>query len=194
MTEQLQTIARGKEQSVSPEQQQFHEAWQREAARATQAEKLANQQARDNLKNLNAVELRNIGFKQVLWGTGLSILNGIGAGIGALGGFGVWTGTSWLAVSAASAGSVFAGALGVASVVSIGAIPLGLFGGAVAGAEVTRYVYNKFVRKVDTSLPKLDKTDRVAGDLFALSGFGNAPLVAGVRNIFEGFSQMKALQ
>lgn len=183
MTEQLQKIAQGKEQSVSPEQRQFHEAWQREAARATQAEKIANQQARDRLKGLTAPELRKIGAKQLLWGMGLNFINVTGEFVGIVGG-----------VLGAGAAVASLGASELA-VMAVGVAGGGVGGvlGAVAGAEIVRFIYEKLARKVDKSLPKLDSNDRLLGDIFAVSTW-NPPMVAGVRNIFEGYNQMKSIQ
>lgn len=181
-----------KESPATPEQKQFHDRYQVEMKRAHEAEKAANQHARDRLKGLTAPELRKIGAKQLLWGLGLSSLNYIGMGIGWLGGVATVFGVGGLAANAA-AGTAIASALGIAAIGSIAAVPIGILGGAVAGAELSRHIYNKFARKYDTSLPTLDKTDRIIGDIFSVSGW-TPPMVAGVRNIFDGYNQMKSIQ
>lgn len=184
MGEQLQQIAKGKEQKASPEQRQFHDAWQREAARAQQAEKQANQHARDRLKGLTAPELRKIGVKQLAWGVGLSFVNGIGGALGAIatGGvaYGIGTAIGWTS----------AVALGAA----MGPAILGAVGGVVAGSEFVGYVYDKYIRKFDTTLPLLDKTDKLIGGALALTGPWTPPMIAGVRNIFDGYNNMKSIQ
>ncbi len=184
-------MRRVKETPATPEQKQFHNRYQAEMNRAYEAEKAANQHARDRMKGLTAPELRKVGAKQLIWGWGLSIFNAIGAGFGWLGGVGVVAGMG--ALTQAAAGTAIASAMGIATVGSILAVPIGVVGGAVAGAELARFVYHKFARKFDTSLPRLDKTDRILGDLFAVSGW-TPPMVAGVRNIFEGYNSMKSIQ
>lgn len=183
---------RVKESPIAPEQKQFHDRYQVEMKRAYEAEKAANQHARDRMKGLTAPELRKLGIKQLVWGWGLSALNAIGVGFGWLGGVGVVAGMGAL-TQAAAAGTTLASALGIATVASLAAVPIGVVGGAVAGAELARFVYDKFARKYDTSLPQLDKADRILGDVFAISGW-TPPMVAGVRNIFEGYNNMKSIQ
>lgn len=193
MSEKLQTIARGKEKKASPEQHQFYEAWQREAARAYEAEKAANQYARDRMKGLTAPELRKIGAKQVAWGLGLSVLNGVGGALGWLGGVGVTLGTGALAAHA-TAGTLIGTALNIAAIGSIAAPFVGAAVGVVAGAELAGYVYDKVVRKLDKQLPALDKTDKVVGGALALVGTWTPPMIAGIRNLFDGYNNMKSIQ
>lgn len=180
-----------KEVKQNPEQKQFYDRWQKETAQAYQSEKIANQQARDRLKGLTAPELRRIGAKQALWGFGLSPLNAICGFLGVGSGFGIGMGLGSLASSAGS------GALGIALGISAVSMPFVLgAAGVVAGAELARYIYEKVARKMDTNLPKVEKSDRIIGDIapFVFSSVGNAPLVAGARNIFEGYNQMKSIQ
>lgn len=184
MNEQLKQISQNKEAAAPNEQQKvFYEHWKQEAARANQAEKVANQHARDRMKGLTAPELRKIGAKQLLWGWGLSFINGIGM-------FGGWVGgiVGGQAIGTAIGLSATGAFLG-----SVGLGVAGIVGGAVAGSEVVRVVYEKFARKMDTSLPALDKNDRIIGDVLSLS-FVTPPMVAGARNVFEGYNQMKSIQ
>jgi hypothetical protein len=172
-----------KEVRISPEQQQFFNRYQQEAKKANDAERSANQHARDRMQQLDAPTLRKIGAKQLVWGFGLSFINGVGMAVGAVGG--AWGVGTLVAAVGASAFAVFNSAWIAGGV--------GLVGGAVAGAELVRVVYEKFARKLDTSLPKLDQTDRILGDVFAVSGW-TPPMIAGVRNIFDGYNNMKSIQ
>ncbi len=190
MNEQLKQIAQNKEVAATSEQQKiFYEHWKQEAARATQAEKMANQQARDRMKGLTAPELRKIGAKQLAWGVGLYPLNIVWGLLGFGGGGVVGYGLATLA------GSVGSGALAATLGLSAVAAPfIGVAGGVVAGAEFAGYVYDKFVTKYDKTLPKLDKIDKVAGGALSLFGVWTPPMVAGARNVFEGYNQMKSIQ
>lgn len=189
MTEQLKQIAQGKEAKEPNEQQKvFYERWQQETSKAQHAEQVANQHARDRLKGLSAPELRRLGAKQLLWGAGLAPLNMIGFGIGAGGGLLAGAGLGSLAASAGS------GALAIALGISAVAAPFVLgAGGVVAGAELAGYIYDKVATKYDKSLPKLDTTDKVLGGVFSFSG-ATPPMIAGARNVFEGYNQMKVIQ
>ncbi|MBP9814353.1 hypothetical protein KBC80_04170 [Candidatus Woesebacteria bacterium] len=184
MNEQLKQIAHNNEAAAPNEQQKvFYEHWKQEAARATQAEKVANQQARDRMKGLTAPELRKIGAKQLLWGWGLSFINGVGAFVGwAGGGLGGHAIGTALGMSAIGAGAMSMG-LGV----------VGVVGGAVAGSELVGYIYDKLANKFDNTLPKLEKEDKLLGGIFAMAGW-TPPMVAGARNVFEGYNQMRSIQ
>lgn len=184
MNEQLKQISQNKEAAAPNEQQKmFYEHWKQEAARANQAEKVANQHARDRMKGLTAPELRKIGAKQMLWGWGLSFMNSVGAVAGWLGGtLGAQAVGSALGMSATAA---FLGSVGMGAV--------GVVGGAVAGAELVGYIYDKYVSKFDNTLPKLEKEDKLLGGIFAMAGW-TPPMVAGARNVFEGYNQMKSIQ
>lgn len=174
-----------KEVKQNPEQKQFYDRWQKETAQAYQSEKIANQQARDRLKGLTASELRKVGAKQLLWGWGLSFINVCSAGIGGVGGF----------FGTAAAIAAVAGSASVAPFIGGAVIgTAGLVGGAVLGAEIVRSIYEKVVRKFDNSLPTLDKNDRALGDALSVVAGWNPPMVAGARNIFEGYNQMKSIQ
>lgn len=179
------TKQNAQEKRVGPEQQRFFDRYQRELSVAHTAEREANRAARDRLKALSAPELRKIGAKQLAWGWGLSFINAVGGGLGALVG----------GLSAYGIGSAV-GLGAAATVVGVwGAAGVGLIGGAVAGAELVHYVYHRFIRKYDSSLPKLDKTDRILGDILApLTMSWTSPMVAGVRNIFDGYNNMKSIQ
>lgn len=189
MNEQLKQISQNKETAAPNEQQKvFYEHWKQEAARAHQSEQVANQHARDRMKGLTAPELRKIGAKQLLWGWGLSFLNAVGGGLGFGSGMLAAGGLGSLAASAGS------GALGIALGISAVATPFVLgAAGVVAGAEFAGYVYEKLAMKYDKDLPKLDSTDKILGGVFSFSGL-TPPMIAGARNIFEGYNQMKSIQ
>lgn len=185
MNEQIREAA-AEYRAPSENQKEFLNRYNTELNRAAQAEKVANQQARDRLKGLSAAELRKIGAKQLLWGWGLSFINVAGVVIGGVGlGFGTAAVATTLGASALVAG---------AAAFTVGAV--GYIGGAIAGSELVRSIYEKFSRKTDKSLPQLDKDDRLLGNALSVvtGGTWNPAMVAGVRNIFEGYNNMKSIQ
>lgn len=178
-------LPRVNESRPSPEQAQFYNRYQAELTRAQMSERQANREARNKMMGLTAPELRKIGTKQVLWGFGLSFLDAVGGGLGILtGGLGAYGISSLLGLGAV-----------VTSIGVVGAAGIGYVGGAVAGAELVRHIYERYARKIDTSLPPLDHSDRVLGNVLApLTLTWTAPMVAGVRNIFDGYNNMKSIQ
>lgn len=182
-----------KEAGMSAEQKQFYDRYQTELKRAKDDEQAANQHARDRLKGLSAPELRRAGLKQVLWGWGLSVMDGIGAGLAtmstyALGAGALALGAGALAISTPAIATALTVAGGVALAASI---PMALVG-SIGGAELAGIVYNKFIRPRDKdlrALPQLDKTDWVLGGILF-----TPPFIAGLRNIFEGFNRMDSQQ
>ena len=127
MSEQVSQVTKKDVEKITNENKQaFYSQWQKEAHRAQQAEKVANQHARDRLQGLSAPELKRAGAKQILYGWGLSIVHGIGVGLGYLGGVGVALGTSALIGASAPA---WAAGIGIA------AIGGGLLGGWIGGVR-----------------------------------------------------------
>lgn len=153
--------------------------WREELAAADAKEAEAQSSAREQLRNLSSTDLMKIGSKQVLYGYGLSVLHGAGMLLGAA----VGAGTG--ALIGGVGGAVSSSELGPAGAVVGGSF--GMIAGSVigyqAGVEMAGWAYNKFIRKIDTELPKLKTVDWIIGQV---PGF-NPPIMAGFRHLIDGF-------
>lgn len=171
-------------------QERFYEQWWHWLTESSTEEKRANKEARVKLRELSAPELKRIGAKQTLYGAALGSLHWVGYQLGAIGGF--VGGAAVGGVAGAVTGLVSTAELGPAAIAgaAIGST-VGLFVGALGGyqlgVEAAGVVYNKFIRKLDVTLPPLEKVDWLVGQLPPF----NPPFIAGVRNLIDGFIGMK---
>lgn len=160
----------------------FQRVWREQVMVASESEAEANHLAREKMKSLSSREVAGIGTKQVLYGWALSVLHGIGsvlgAGLGIVGG-GLIGGTVG-AISTAEFGP------GAVMGAAVGAFA-GSVGGYQVGVEAAGWAYNRFIRKMDVTLPPLEKIDWFVGQV---PGF-NPPIIAGIRNMIDGFFGMR---
>lgn len=179
-------------ESVAKEnpQQRFYERFWHWLTDASDAERRANEEARAKLRELSAPELKRIGAKQTVYGVALSSLHWVGYQLGAIGGLaagGVIGGVG--GAIGAAIGSVELGPAAIFGAAAGGVVGtvVGSLAGYQLGVEAAGIVYNKFIRKLDVTLPPLEKVDWLVGQLPPF----NPPFIAGVRNLIDGFLGMK---
>lgn len=183
--------------------ERFFERWNVELKKVSDGINEADREARLKLQTLNADVLRRAGLKETAYGIALTSLStataGFGAGLGMLGGAvggglagGAIGGLAGLAgFSPTGPGAIPASVLGIATGAYSGLISgafVGSAAGYYAGVELSGWVYDKFIRKMDSELQPLAKVDWVIGQVPGL----NPPMVGGIRNMFEGFFGLAA--
>ncbi len=172
----------------------FHEAWVRNWTKMAEADRKAKEEARDRLKNLSVAEIRSGAWKTALSGVVLTGLHGIFGSIGALMGF-VGGGIGGAAVGAAIGGATNAwNAVGIVPGAITGGFLgvwtgtiAGSIGGYQAGVEAAGFVYEKYIRKADTKVAPLEKSDWIIGQLPGL----NPVMVRGARELVKGYVELK---
>jgi hypothetical protein len=181
----------------------FYDRWKRELARVGESLERADEEARLKLQTLNADVLRRAGLRESAYGVALTSLHAATAGLGAtIGGLaGAIGGAAAGGVIGGVGGAVITSELGPGMVAGAGAGAwFGLIGGGMAGSvggsilgyqagvELAGFVYQKFVRKLDTDLLPLTKFDWILGQVPGL----NPPIVGGIRTMLEGFFGLAA--